>query len=162
MKVEQPKKVAPSKREPQRTDPIRVVTPKKKIVTKTVSRREIGGGEGKGTFSYSEYRKHKQKGNPYSGINSSSQMNKSTDYKKYKLNKNSKTRQNGAGQFGPRNVTNVNNSYEFNQRTEYKYGFPMGCFSQFQILDDKYMISDCPALRKQKVRRDRFKNSLEC
>ena len=157
MKVEPPKKVAPPKKEKPKREPIRTVTPKKETVTKSVSRREIGGGDGKGTSSYSEYRRYEQKGNLSSGKNNRSQMNQSTDYKKYQLNKSSETRQSGTGQFGSRNASNVNKSYEFNQKTEYKYSLPMGGLPQFQILDDEYMIINCPVHGKQKVRRDRFK-----
>jgi hypothetical protein len=80
-----------------------------------------------------------------------------TDYKKYQLNQSSETRESGLGQYKGRNVTNINNSYEYNQRTEYKYGLPMGAFPQFQIINDEYMIIDCPVHGRQTVRRDRFK-----
>ena len=160
-RVEQPKKelqkkVAPPKREPAKREAIKTVTPKKETVIKSVTRREIGGGAEKGSSSYSEYRRYEQKGNLNNDKNNRSQVNQ-TDYKKYQLNQSSETRESGLGQYKGRNVSNINNSYEYNQRTEYKYGLPMGAFPQFQIINDEYMIIDCPVHGKQKVRRDRFK-----
>ena len=155
-KKELQKKVAPPKREPAKREPIKTVTPKKETVIKSVTRKEIGGGAEKGTSSYSEYRRYEQKGNLNNDKNNRSQVNQ-TDYKKYQLNQSTETRESGHGQYKGRNVSNTNNSYEYNQRTEYKYSLPTGAFPQFQIIDDEYMIINCPVHGRQKVRRDRFK-----
>ena len=158
----QPPKREPIKVEPPKREPIKAVTPKKEIVTKTV-RKEIGGGAGKGTSSYSEYRRYEQKGNRSAGRNTRSQLNQTTDYKNYQLNQSNEIRQSGAGPYGGSNY-NLNSSYEYNQRSEYRSGFPypmMGPIPhqhpQFQIINDEYMIIDCPVHGRQTFRRDRFR-----
>ena len=158
----EPIKKEPPKKQPPKREPIKAVTPKKEIVTKTV-KKEIGGGTGKGTSSYSEYRRYEQKGNRSAGKNTRSHLNQSTDYKNYQLNQSSEIRQSGAGPYGGSNY-NLNSSYEYNQRNEYRSGFPypmMGPIPhqhpQFQIINDEYMIIDCPVHGRQTVRRDRFR-----
>ncbi len=157
----EPIKVEPKKQPPNR-EPIKAITPKKDIVTKII-KKDIGGGAGKGTSSYSEYRRYEQKGNRSVGKNTRSQLNQSTDFKKYQLNQSNETRQSGAGRYGGSNY-NLNSSYEYNQRSEYRSGFPnpmMGAIPyqhpQIQIINDEYMIIDCPVHGRQTVRRDRFR-----
>ena len=158
----EPIKVEPPKKQPPNREPIKAITPKKDIVTKTI-KKDIGGGAGKGTSSYSEYRRYEQKGNRSVGKNTRSQLNQSTDFKKYQLNQSNETRQSGAGRYGGSNY-NLNSSYEYNQRSEYRSGFPnpmMGAIPyqhpQIQIINDEYMIIDCPVHGRQTVRRDRFR-----
>ena len=158
----EPIKVEPPKKQLPKREPIKAVTPKKDNASKT-GKKDIGGGAGKGTSSYSEYRRYEQKGNRSVGKNTRSQLNQSTDFKKYQLNQSNETRQSGAGRYGGSNY-NLNSSYEYNQRSEYRSGFPnpmMGAIPhqhpQFQIINDEYMIIDCPVHGRQTVRRDRFR-----
>ena len=158
----EPIKVEPPKKQLPKREPIKAVTPKKDNASKT-GKKDIGGGAGKGTSSYSEYRRYEQKGNRSAGKNTRSQLNQSSDFKKYQLNQSNEIRQSGAGAYGGSNY-NLNSSYEYNQRSEYRSGFPnpmMGAIPhqhpQFQIINDEYMIIDCPVHGRQTVRRDRFR-----
>ena len=125
-------------------------------------------GTGKGTSSYSEYKKYDQKGkmgNSSSvGNISKYQFKQNNNYKRSKIGASAgetsyKYSSNEFREGGP-SYADYDEQYQYTESNEYRYGGNnYGGFSQYQYLDDsEFEVIECPVHGRQTVRRNRHYN----
>ena len=125
-------------------------------------------GTGRGSSSYSEYKKYEQKGKMGSsssvGNLSKYQFKQNANYNRSKMDASAgetsyKYSSNEYREEGP-SYGDYDEQYHYTESNEYRYGGnDYGDFSQYQYLDDsQFEVIECPVHGKQTVRRNRYYN----
>ena len=129
---------------------------KKETITKTVT-KYTGAGDAKDSYTKfkTSAKREKSVSNKKSGIEglSKTQIEQTTNYKSRGNRNISNTKKEET--FTGRN-SNSSSKYEYNQKTEYKKSSSSkgALSSQFEIIDDEYIIVNCPVHGRQTIRRD--------